>query len=269
MSDIRDPRWQTASQSLQPGTRVRTGSMAAHSIATSQPWDYKSGFNTTDVSEKALRKHVESKAGQREDTMSAQMSTAPALMDRRPDLLAYAHSDKPPVSRTSYNAPVAPNPLQDGFTSQRPANEYHNARVRKSRKLTYLSDAHNVQITPPPPPPRIHWSPPAVVVMPSGSSSSGGSIRKKPAPSPFFRWAAITTARKGTVKKVYSVDEYSRRTELVSGPAARRKERLKRNYARSDTDHGSQQGQDIQPNVEPGPTSYLMSHEMQHDLLPS
>ena len=310
MSDIRDPRWQTASQSLQPRPRVRTGSMAAHSIATAQPWDLKSKSSTTDIREKALRKHVESKAGQREDTMSAQMSYAPpqspfaqpaaptqygasspypqgqsgysrppppppgqqpsspysqssfptaqALMGRRRDLPAYAHSDKPSVSRTSYNAPVAQKPLQDGLTSQRPANTYHNARVRKSRELTNLSHAHIEHIPPRIPPPPVHWPlppPPAVPVMPSGSSSSSGSsFRKKPAASPFFGWAAGTTARKGTVKKVYSVDEYSRRTELVSGPAARRKERLKRNYARSDTDHGSQQGQDIPPNVEPVPT---------------
>jgi hypothetical protein len=52
---------------------------------------------------------------------------------------------------------------------------------------------------PPPPPPPL---PPAVMVMPIPSSSSGGtSHKKKPAPLPFFRWAAGPTKKPSQKKK--------------------------------------------------------------------
>jgi len=286
---------------------MRTGSLAAHSTATAQPWEFKSKPSTTDVREKALRKYVESKAGQREDTISAQMSTAQALMDRRRDLPAYANSDKLSVSRTSHNTLAAPIPLQDGFKSNKPANVYdphHRSRVRKKsafRKRTNFSAAHLqfMQVPPappawpagviPPPPPQ----PRPDVVTTSDSDSSEGSSRKKPAGSPFFRWAAGYTARKGSINNIDSTynrrqprweatsrpsigttREDSRSTAAPSDLATHRGGRLKRDYATFGTDQQTRQTRDTQADTQIGSQReasmppMFMSPAMQSPTLP-
>ena len=225
MSNIRDPRWQKASRSLQPRPRVRTGSLTTLSAAAAELSEFRSYSSMTGVREKALHNYLKFKdVLRRSETTSAYVLLEQDLMAQRNEPPVYAHSGKPSHSNFRYDYPATPNSLR-----HLPANVYNRNTAQP------IFDGH--------------------VGKKDARSADDGWPPPRPELSP--------RPSIGLIRGV------SGKTEASSAFTPRARARLKRNYTAFDTDHRPQQGQAIQPNVEPSPASYFMSPGMQYALLPS
>ena len=278
MSDIRDPRWQTASQSLQPRPRVRTGSMAAHSTATAQPSESRPYSSMTNAREKVLHNHLKSRDVQRRNqTTSAYVSLGQDLMDQKNDAPVYEHSDKPSHSKFRYDYLATPNSPR-----HLPANVYN----RNTAQPIYdgqvgMKDARSAD----------DGRPPRPKLLPRRSVGGvRGVSGKTETSSPS---SAFTTRMKGRLKRDYTAfDTYDgpRRDVIYKAQASCKACAVSKvkcskeiptchrclqmatacsyDVLRKHEKPGPQQGQEIQPEVQPSPASYILSPEMQNAQLP-
>ena len=277
MSDLRDPRWQTALQTLQPRPRVRTGSMAAYLTATAQPSESLPNSSMTNAREKVVHNHLKSNDVQRRnETTSAYVSLGQDLMDQKNDAPVYEHSDNPSHSKFRYDYLATPNSLR-----HLPANVYN----RNTAQPIYdgqvgMKDARSAGDGRPPRPKSLPRRSVGGVRGVSGkteasSPSSAFATRVKGR----LKWdyAAFDTddgPRIGKAKarascKACAVSKVKCSKEIpICSRCLQTATACAYGVSRKHGKPGPQQGQDIQPKVQPSTSSYILSTKIQNALLP-